>query len=185
MTQGWFEHRERIRKEKDKRRAKLASLAFEFAEHLAAAPKAQFKNVNLLPDSKSEIICSFLFCIANAKTKNEIEMLSAALMTLSAYQALGEQQSCSLPNPENYDVNSDVEFIKLTQDVKKFQEESILLLPKIQQDKVFFEHWINKAIGVNENFWPFYRRWRAKWENPYRKIPAEFIDFPVDENGKF
>lgn len=84
------------RKEKEQREA-LSQKMFDFGQVLEHGPKTVFHDVETLPHPKQEILGGFLNAIANAKTRNEVDIYTACALRLSYYlDGVGPTQGISL-----------------------------------------------------------------------------------------
>ena len=148
MTHLTYVLRAQAEKAKQERRERFLRMTNEYDDYLVSDVLGEKPH---LPYPKEELSRAFLFCIANAKSKHEIDLLEKALWTLAFRQDAGEDDDLS--------------------DSER--------LSKISKDLRHFELWAKKAREVNENIWPYYKTWWEKLRSSeFRTIPAEWIDFP-------
>ncbi|MBS0503443.1 MAG: hypothetical protein JSS55_06490 [Proteobacteria bacterium] len=180
MTKLTFHLREMAEKANHEKRERLGRIPYEYASLLEKGPQGLVKNISLLPYPKNDLIKAFLFCIANAKSRVEIDLLCAALLTLADYQDIGDKDTVNIPDPSNFDHESKDGFGELMKAASSVTEVWQRVRDDVARDLSFFTLWSSKAIRVNENIWPFYKRWFEKLRpsNIYRTIPAKWVDFP-------
>ena len=161
------------------RRKWLSQIPYDYATYLENNPCGDLVHVRMLPHKKEDLISGFLFCIANAKTKIEIELLKGGLATLAKFQDIGESDRLNTPDPADFDVET-VEgmtvLLKVMQPASEIRQQ---LLPLVMGDHLRFQGLAKRAVAANEHMWPPYKRWwvKLKSHGAGRKIPAEWIDF--------
>lgn len=180
MTAATFRSRELARVAAQQRRESLTQISRDYATFLGGNHKGWIKNEMQLPHSKEQIAEALLFRIANAKSKNECELFCVLLISLSDFQDIGDRDYVEIPQLDSFRQNSRYDIDAAAKYILEIMESTELARKNIEHDLELFKVWIEKAKNVNEYIWPFYKIWieKIRPSNIYRKIPAEYIDFP-------
>ena len=159
------------------RRKRFSQLPYDFATILERTP-GYIKSKRLLPCSKGELTEAFLFCLANAKSKVEFELLSGAMTHLVFFQDIGDRDDLTPPdfNATNM-VSKAAASAYLTRFTTEYAPHVDKVRPQMDFDFAFFVEWSAKARAANIFLaHPLKRMW---WKMKNGDLP-EWIDFPTD-----
>jgi hypothetical protein len=161
------------------RRKRWSQIPYDYAAYLGENSDGVIMNERRLPHPKGEIFKSFMFCIANAKTQQEIELLSDALITLASFQDIGEHDAINPPAIDDPRPATGEEIMPHVKAMKPYLALTEQYWPLVNRDTAHFLDAVKRAVTVNEHMWPPTKRWWVKFMSlgSGRKIPADYIDF--------
>lgn len=174
------------REQMDRKKRKLAlreqrqHMVFDFGDLIENRSRGYFHDVKTLPHPKTEILAGLLNAIANSKTRQEVEVYSAAALILAHYQEDIGDRPFTPHDTEGRDPHSFTEAELLVfmergrQDRKKIDR-----LNEVKSDDMeFIFSLVTRAKVLNPHLRPLYKRLWDKFRQ--RGFYSPFSDGFVD-----
>lgn len=160
--------------------ARWRQITYEYAEYLEKNPAGVIRHEALLPHPKGELWKALMFCIANSKTRQELNIYTGLIHTLTAFQDIGDLDVIEPPPVGDLKSASDQEVIEYARTMKPYIDLRNKYSHTVSIDAEFARTSASEAVAANEYMWPYYKKLCVRLASlgSGRKVPAECIDFP-------
>lgn len=161
--------------------ARWRQIPYDYAEYLEKNPVGEIRNKRDLPHPKDEIWKAIMFCIANAKTKRELDIYTGLIYTLAAFHDIGDLDVIEPPPAGDLKAASNQEVVEYARRMKPYLDLRSKYAHLVDSEIELARKSASEAVAANEYMWPFYKKLCVRLASlgSGRKVPAECIDFPI------